>query len=59
MFLTGFSLLIVIATKKKPSPELVKTHAEPGKQNEQHFHEVSVDQEQGGKESLLSLNCCR
>lgn len=51
VFLAGFSLLIIDATKKKPLSELVKTHAEPGRQNEQHFHEVSVDQEQGGKES--------
>jgi len=51
VFLAGFSLLIIDATKKKPLSELAKTHSEPGRQNEQHFHEVSVDQERGGKES--------
>lgn len=51
VFLAGVSLLIIDATKKKPLSELVNKHAEPGRQNEQHLHEVSVDQEQGGKES--------
>lgn len=51
LFLAGFSFFIVKATTKKPSSNLIKTQAEPGKQSEEHFHEVSVDQEHGGKES--------
>ena len=53
VFLAGFSFFIVNATTKKPSTstDSVKTQAEPGKQSEEHFHEVSVDQEHGGKES--------
>ena len=48
VFLAGFSLLVVNATSPA---ELVKRNAEPGGQNEKHFHEVAVDQEHGGKES--------
>ena len=48
VFLAGFSLLIVNATSPA---ELVKRNAEPGRQNEKHFHEIAVDQEHGGKES--------
>ena len=52
VFLAGFSLLIVNANGEKASPaDLVKRNAEPGRQNEKHFHEIAVDQEQGGKES--------
>lgn len=51
VFLAGFSFFIANATTKKPSPDLVKTQAEPGKQSEEHFHEASVDQDHGGKES--------
>jgi len=59
VFLAGFSLLIVNANKSKPSSDLVKTQAEPGQQNQEHFHEVSVGQEHGGKESSMNLNCFR